>query len=61
MMTSSFSIGVRVVLTVFAVWAAWVAVTEPMIGRPYGQPATHEPSRSVSALTGGYQAQGRGR
>lgn len=50
----------NVIIGVGVVGAVYVAVTQP-VGRPFGQPATHEPSRSVSALTGGYQAQGRGR
>jgi hypothetical protein len=47
------------VIVMGVVGAVWLNVNG--LGRPYGQPATHEPSLfHVSALPGGYQAQGWG-
>lgn len=45
-------------------WAVWLNVSQPLGDASWAtasrQPATHEPSPTVLALTGGYQAQGRG-
>lgn len=50
----------RVLMGVLIGWAMWVAASEPMVGRPFGQPAlvASLPEPVVSAHSGDGQAQG---